>query len=242
MSDTTVIQVQDANVEYRVYEDRQPRAGRRLSLRAGARTVATVHAVRGVSFSVEPGEVVGVIGTNGSGKSSLLRAIAGLQPVDSGSILVRGEPALLGVGAVLNKQLSGARNVMLGCMALGLSRAEARSRFPAIVEFAGVADAIERPLKTYSSGMKSRLQFAIATSVDPEILLIDEALAVGDREFKRRSEKRIRRLRRHAKVVIVVSHNMGVIRKVCNRVLWLDQGRLVMDGKPRAVIQAYRKA
>jgi teichoic acid transport system ATP-binding protein len=234
------IRVDDARITYRVRSDAATRQ-RRIPT-PWARDHTTVDAVRGVSFEVMQGQVVGLIGDNGSGKSSLMRAIAGLQSVDSGTILVRGEPSLLGVGAVLDRDLSGARNIMMGCMALGMTRREAREQFASIVEFAGLEDAINRPLRTYSSGMKQRLQFAIATTVDPDVLLVDEALAVGDREFRRRSRRRIKDLKRGANTVLIVSHSLGVIRKVCNRVLWMDAGRIVMDGKPKLVIRAYKQA
>jgi teichoic acid transport system ATP-binding protein len=236
-----VIKVDDASVTYRVYSDKRPTMRGQFA-RAKAREFTAVEAVKGFTATIHSGEVVGIIGSNGSGKTTLLQAIAGLQPIESGAIYVRGEPTLLGVGAVLNNRLSGARNVLLGSMALGMTRAEAESRFADIVRFAGVGAAIDRPLRTYSSGMKSRLHFAIATSVDPDILLIDEVLAVGDRAFKRKSEKRIKEIEANAKVVVVVSHNLGEVRNLCSRVIWLNDGVLTMDGEPDEVIGAYEES
>jgi len=234
------ISVRDVAITYRLVADKRPTMGQ-IALARRTRQTTAVQAVRGVSFDVKEGEIVGVIGPNGSGKSTLLRAIAGVQPIDRGQILVRSEPALLGVGAALSGRLSGARNVLLGCMALGMTRQEAEQSFDQIVGFAGVAHAIDRPLNTFSSGMRSRLHFAIATSIEPDILLIDEVLAVGDEDFKRRSEKRILRLHQRAKVVMVVSHGLGQIRKVCTRVIWLEKGKLIMDGDPETVVTAYKR-
>jgi teichoic acid transport system ATP-binding protein len=233
------IELKHASVVYRVYHDHRLTLRERLTMSRRSREFTAVRAVSDVSFTVKTGEVVGLIGSNGSGKSTLLSAIAGLQPLASGSIRVRGEATLLGVGAVLDAQLSGARNVMLGCLALGMSREEANGRFDDIVGFAGLQDAIDRPMRTYSSGMRSRLHFAIATSVNPDILLIDEVLAVGDRDFRRRSLKRITELQEGAKVVVLVTHGLHQVRKVCGRAIWLEGGRLMADGAPEEVLDQY---
>jgi teichoic acid transport system ATP-binding protein len=240
VSDDLAVVADAVEITYRVYSDRRPSMRQRVALGSKSRAFESVEAVRGVTLHVRSGEAVGIVGSNGSGKSSLVRAIAGLLPVDGGRIMVRGEPTLLGVGAALNNQLSGARNILLGCMALGMTRAQAEASFDDVVDFAGVRHAINRPLRTYSSGMKSRLQFAIATSVDPDILLIDEALSTGDQAFKRKSERRIRRLRKRAKVVILVSHNLRQVRKACTRAAWMNEGRLMLDGDPKTVVRAYR--
>lgn len=232
------IQARDVSVTYRVYTDRPVSLRQRVTMGRG-RAFDTVRAVEGVSFEVAAGEVVGLVGTNGSGKSTLLSAIAGLQPVSGGSLRVRGEPALLGVGAVLNNQLSGARNVLLGLMALGMTRREAEAAFDGVVDFADLRHAIDRPMRTYSSGMRSRLHFAIATTVQPDILLIDEVLAVGDRDFRRRSLRRIEEIRSHASVVVLVSHSLRQVTKVCTRALWMESGRLMADGAPDEVVDAY---
>jgi len=232
--------VQDAHVTYQVYEDR--RAGLRHFVAEGfkPRLQREIHAVRGISFTAHAGEAVGVIGPNGSGKSTLLRALAGLLPVTSGAVYARSQPALLGVGAALKPALSGRRNIIIGGLALGVPRQEIARRFDEIVEFSGLQDSIDLPMRTYSSGMRARLHFAIATSVTPEILLIDEALAVGDQEFKERSLERIRELQAQAGTVFLVSHGLGEIARTCSRVLLLQHGRLVEDGPPREVIQAYK--
>lgn len=232
------VSVEDVHVSYRVYEDNQ-RSIREL-LRSGTRSAVDVHALKGVSLSIDVGESVGIVGSNGSGKSTLLRAIAGVQPLRSGRILVRGEAHLLGVGAALKPTLSGYRNVLLGGLAMGMSREDVEARLDDVVEFSGLAKSINRPLNTYSSGMRSRLAFSIATLRIPEVLLVDEALAVGDRSFKERSLERLRWLHEQAASVVLVTHNLREIRQTCTRAIWIEQGVLMADGSVRDVLKAYR--
>jgi teichoic acid transport system ATP-binding protein len=204
--------------------------------------VRRVHAVRKVSFVAYKGEAIGLIGTNGSGKSTLLKAVAGLLPVESGRIYTDGQPSLLGVNAALMNDLTGERNVHLGGLAMGMSREQIRERYQGIVDFSGIndkGDFITLPMRTYSSGMAARLRFSIAAAKDHDVLLIDEALATGDRAFQKRSEQRIRELRKHAGTVFLVSHNNNSIRDTCERVLWLERGVLRMDGPTEQVLAAY---
>jgi teichoic acid transport system ATP-binding protein len=231
--------VSKVHVTYLMYQE--ARLDVQSVIRRGFRPRARrgVHAVRGVSFAVNKGEAVGIIGSNGSGKSTLLRAIAGLLPVNRGTIYARSRPTLLGVAAVLQPALSGRRNIYLGGLALGLGRQEINERFDDIVAFSGLAQFIDYPLNTYSSGMRARLHFSIATAVAPEILLVDEALAVGDQSFKRRSFARIDEIRESAGTVFLVTHNTGEIRRTCTRTIWIEQGRLVMDGAADEVCDAY---
>jgi teichoic acid transport system ATP-binding protein len=236
------VRVVDLHVRYRVFQEFKPTLSAMTRAAASARRHHEVHAVRGVSFTALSGEAIGVLGPNGSGKSTLMQAIAGLLPPSEGAVYASSLPMLLGVGAVLNKKLSGRRNIMLGGLALGLTRDEVTAREAEIIEFAGIGDAIDRPMKTYSSGMQSRLQFAISSAVEPEILIIDEALAVGDADFKRKSQIRIRELRDRAGTVFVVSHSMGTIQSTCSRVLWMADGELVADGSPEEVIPQYQES
>lgn len=231
--------VDDLHVEYRVYEEEQLTVQQLVRRGLRSRRSTTVHAVRGVSFEVRMGEAVGIVGSNGSGKSTLLRAIAGLQPKTGGRVLVRDQPRLLGVGAALKPQLSGYRNVLLGGLAMGISRDDIEAKMPEIIDYSGLGDAMGRPLKTYSSGMRARLAFSIATLRTPEILLIDEALAVGDRLFRYKSITKIREIRDNAKTVIMVTHNLGEIRQTCNRAMWLDNGVILADGSVDDVLEAY---
>ncbi|WP_328907034.1 ABC transporter ATP-binding protein [Streptomyces sp. NBC_00234] len=209
-----------------------------------SRGVRTVHAVRGVTFTAYRGEAIGLIGTNGSGKSTLLRAIAGLLPTEHGKVYTDGQPSLLGVNAALMSDLTGERNVVLGGLAMGMSREEIRSRYDEIVEFSGInekGDFITLPMRTYSSGMAARLRFSIAAAKNHDVLMIDEALATGDRKFRIRSEERIRELRKEAGTVFLVSHNNKSIRDTCDRVLWLEKGELLMDGPTEEVLKAYER-
>ncbi|MET8815147.1 ABC transporter ATP-binding protein [Streptomyces sp. NPDC004549] len=204
--------------------------------------VRRVHAVKKVSFVAYRGEAIGLIGTNGSGKSTLLKAVAGLLPVENGHIYTGGQPSLLGVNAALMNDLTGERNVHLGGLAMGMSREQVRERYQDIVDFSGInekGDFITLPMRTYSSGMAARLRFSIAAAKDHDVLLIDEALATGDRSFQKRSEARIRELRKHAGTVFLVSHNNKSIRDTCERVLWLERGELRMDGPTEEVLKEY---
>ncbi|GHH78582.1 ABC transporter ATP-binding protein [Promicromonospora soli] len=203
--------------------------------------VSEVHAVRGISFTVRHGESVGIVGVNGSGKSTLLRAIAGLMPPASGSVHVSGEPSLLGVNAALMPQLSGEQNIMIGGLALGLTPKQVEERFDEVVEFAGIGDFVYLPMKTYSSGMAARLRFAISSAASPEILMIDEALATGDAAFKARSKARIEEVRQNAGTVFLVSHSISTVEAMCTRVLWVHQGKLVMDGPTHEVAESYKE-
>ncbi|MER6912166.1 ABC transporter ATP-binding protein [Streptomyces sp. NPDC000594] len=208
------------------------------------RGMREVHAVRGVTFTAYRGEAIGLIGTNGSGKSTLLRAIAGLLPTERGRVYTDGQPSLLGVNAAMMSDLTGERNVILGGLAMGMSREEIRERYQSIVDFSGInekGDFITLPMRTYSSGMGARLRFSIAAAKNHDVLMIDEALATGDRKFQIRSEKRIRELRKEAGTVFLVSHSNKSIRDTCDRVLWLEHGRLLMDGPTDEVLKAYEK-
>ena len=214
---------------------------RRLLGRQSSSTVfKRVHAVRGISLVAREGDAIALIGRNGSGKSTLLRAIAGLLPAEDGHVYTSGRPTLLGVNAALMKELSGEENILLGCMAMGMTRQEARARRDWIAAFADLGDDfLTLPMTAYSSGMAARLRFAIAASMSHEILMIDEALATGDAEFRRRSEQRIMELREEAGTVFLVSHSLGVVRLTCNRAIWLEKGKIVMDGEANEVVDAY---
>jgi teichoic acid transport system ATP-binding protein len=172
-----------------------------------------------------------VIGRNGSGKSTLLRAIAGLLPPEQGNVYTQGEASLLGVNAALLDDLTGERNVVLGCLAMGMTRAEVKQKYQSVVDFSGVGDFIDLPMKTYSTGMGSRLRFAIAASKSHDVLLIDEALATGDAEFRVKSHRRIEELRQEAGVVFLVAHNLEEVELTCNRVIWMERGQVVKEGE-----------
>lgn len=232
------IRVGDVHVDYEVFEERRAALRQRIATRSGTGK-RLIHAVKGVSFDVREGDSVGIVGSNGSGKSTLLAAIAGLLPVTSGEVLVSEEPKLLGVGATLIPSATGLRNIRLGLLALGMSTLDVEEEIDHVVEFTELGEAINRPLRTYSSGMRARLHFAIATAVKPRILLIDEALAVGDRKFRVKSQARVRELLDAAGVLLLVSHSMAELQQYCTRGLWIEQGQLRADGPLDDVIAAY---
>ena len=234
-----MVRADNIHVRYRIYVDRKQTLRGFVASAGRRRRFKEVHAIKDVSFTAYAGEAIGVIGANGSGKTTLMRAISGLLPVNEGAVYARATPMLLGVGAVLNKNLSGRRNIVLGGLALGLTKQQILEREKEIIDFAGIGEAIDWPMKTYSSGMSARLQFAVSAAVRPEILIIDEALSVGDRDFKKKSQKRIEELRQTAGTVFLVSHSMRQIRQSCTRAFWLHQGELMADGEPEEVIDAY---
>lgn len=234
--------VDDLHVTYKVYS-----SGKRLKGAGGGlinrqRGVRSVEALKGVSFTAFENESIGIIGPNGSGKSTLMRAIVGLTPPSSGAVYAAAKPNMLGVGAALMPALSGDKNILLGGLALGYSKHEINAMRQEIVEFAELEDVIDLPMRTYSSGMQARLKFAIAATKQHEILIVDEALAVGDKQFRERSEARIRAMRDNAGTVFLVSHSMKSILDTCSRALWINRGKLELDGTPREVIDAYRGA
>jgi len=235
------VEVRDLAVTYKVYEEASLDLSQLARRGFRSRRTVTVDALQGVSFDVHVGEAVGIVGSNGSGKSTLLRTIAGLQKRQSGTVLVRGSAHLLGVNAALQKSLSGYRNVTLGGLAMGMSRAEIDAAMPGIEEFSGLREAMGRPMNTYSSGMRARLAFSIATLQVPDILLIDEALAVGDKSFRKRSLARINEIREQANAVLMVTHNLKEIRETRSRTIWLDEGRIQADGPVDEVLDLYEQ-
>ncbi|GLZ14425.1 ABC transporter ATP-binding protein [Actinomadura sp. NBRC 104425] len=243
-----IVVVDGLHIVYRVYsagggKGTAATALLRILRRENRPQMKEVHAVRGVSFIAYRGDAIGVIGTNGSGKSTLLKAIAGLLPPARGAVYTDGQPSLLGVNAALMRDLSGSRNIILGCLAMGLSQEETKKRYDEIVKFADLKPGfIDYPMSTYSSGMGARLRFAIAAARTHDVMLIDEALATGDAKFKRRSKAKIDELRKQAGAVFLVAHNLDVIEETCNRVIWLDEGRIKMDGDPQTVLSAYTEA
>jgi ABC-type polysaccharide/polyol phosphate transport system ATPase subunit len=206
----------------------------------GRQGQTTVRALRGVNFVAREGEMVGIVGANGSGKSTFLRNVAGVEQPDRGRILVRYQPLLLGVSAALQPALSGSENVRLGCLAMGLSPDEAAEAFDYVVELSALGAAIHRPMGTYSSGMGARLRFAIALAARPKIMLIDEALSTGDATFAERSERAMDELLAEAGTVLLVNHAAKVIQELCTRAVWMHKGEILMNGPAEAVAEKYR--
>ncbi len=222
---------------------RQPLDRLKQALLRGRRTYFTPFvALDGVSFRVNRGETVGIVGRNGSGKSTLLQIVAGLLTATEGHVSVNGRvSALLELGAGFNPSATGRENIYMNGAILGLSKEEIDARFDDIVAFSGLAEFLDRPVETYSSGMYVRLAFAVAVSVDPEIFIVDEALAVGDEGFQRKCFARIEELKRRGTTILFVSHAAGMITQLCDRAVLLDRGEMLMDGDPKAVIASYHK-
>lgn len=198
------------------------------------------HALKNVSFAINDGESVAVIGANGAGKSTLLSLITHLAPPSSGEVIVNGRiAALLELGAGFHQDLTGRENVRLNASLLGFSRRQAKDLYGAILDFAELQDFIDEPLRTYSSGMKLRLAFAIAVNLDPQVLIIDEVLTVGDQQFQAKCIDKIYEIRNKGRTILCVSHANAVLKNLCTRALWLDHGQLVMDGPIAEVLQAY---
>lgn len=235
------VSIKDVDVDFEVFTDRRASLKSRL-LDRNAAGRSLVRAIRGVSLDVFEGETVGVIGLNGSGKSTLLSAIAGVLPTTRGEILVSDEPRLMGVGAALIGEASGIRNIRLGCLALGMAKSEVEDRLDDLVAFTELGDAIHRPLNTYSSGMRARVQFVVATAVSPRILLIDEALSVGDKDFRQKSRTRVEEIIDSAGTLFMVNHSLDELVNFCSRGVWLQEGRVVMDGAITDVIAAYQES
>jgi len=200
-----------------------------------------IEALRSVTFSVPEGTVLGIIGPNGSGKSTLLKLLAGIYRADSGKVSVRGRiSALLSLGVGFHPDLTGRENIMIGGLSLGLSRGQVRQAFDEIVHFAELEDFIDAPVRTYSSGMYMRLAFSIAVHVDPDILLLDEVLAVGDQSFYQKSRAHMDKFKEQGKTILLVSHDLTTIESWCHQVLWLNNGEVRALGEPKEVIKLYR--
>ena len=236
------ILVEDLFVRFRPYVDRKPTLRRSLG-RFRHRQQEDVVALERVSFSVSPGEAFGVIGRNGAGKSTLLRCVAGTLRPNSGRVVVNGRVStLLQLGVGFIPELSGHRNVYLGGLAAGMRKREIDERFDEIVEYAELGSAIDRPVKTYSTGMFSRLAFSVAMHLEPDVLMLDEILAVGDEGFREKSMQTMQDLLDRAGTIVFVSHSLTSVEEFCDGAIWLDEGRIVRRGDAHDVVDAYRES
>jgi ABC-type polysaccharide/polyol phosphate transport system ATPase subunit len=239
----TAVALRDVSKRFRLYRGRQVSTVKDLFVRGGRAGLFTgqeLWALRDVSLTVARGRMVGIIGSNGSGKSTLLKLMGGILKPTSGSITVAGRvSALIELGAGFHPEFTGRENVYVNGILLGLSRAEIRERFEDIVTFAGLHAFIDNPVKTYSSGMYMRLGFAIAVTVDPDILLIDEVLAVGDEAFQHKCVGKIQEFKARGKTIVLVTHDLGSVERLCDEAVWLDGGRLMAQGRTRQVVDRY---
>ena len=224
---------------FRLYHERN-RYIKAAMLRGRRARCEEFWALQNVTLDVPHGATVGVIGSNGSGKTTLLKCLTGIYTPERGSITIDGNiAALLELGAGFHAELSGTENIYLNGSILGMSKKEIDAKFDSIVEFAGLEQFIDTPVKNFSSGMVVRLGFSIATHVEPEVLLIDEILAVGDQAFQRKSTEKIEQFRREGRTILVVSHSLGLVQQLCDTVVWLEKGSVKMVGAANDVISAY---
>lgn len=235
------ISVSDVKIRYRMFK--------KVSL---LKTILAPHkykktelfeAVKGVTFDVPKGQILGIVGKNGSGKSTLLRAIAGIFAPDEGTIDLHGHTvSLLSIGVGFQNKLSGRENIYLSGMLLGFTKEEIDSKIDEIIEFSELGDFIERPVKTYSSGMYSKLAFAITAILETEIMLIDEVLSVGDAKFKKKSFEKMKSLINNSdRTVVIVSHSSETLQKLCDSILWLHEGKVIMQGSCEEILPKYEE-
>jgi ABC-type polysaccharide/polyol phosphate transport system ATPase subunit len=232
------VKVEDVSVTYRMSLERRPTLKGRLTRREMG--VREIEAVKNVSFEVRRGIVMGVMGANGAGKSTLMRAISGILPPTSGRIEVVGQVStLLALGVGFNKDISGRENVVLGGLAAGLTREQLREKYDAIVEFAELEEFMDMPMRAYSSGMYGRLGFSVAVNLEPDVLVVDEALSVGDARFRRKSFEKMRELCSQDRTIVLVSHSLGAIQDLADEAIWMHKGKLRMQGDPDEVVDSY---
>lgn len=234
------IEVESLNKVYKLYNKPIDRMKESLSL-TKKKYSRDHYALKNINFKVEKGEILGIIGTNGSGKSTLLKIITGVLSASSGEVVVNGQvSALLELGAGFNQEYTGMENIYLNGTMIGISKEEIEKRIPQILEFADIGEFIYQPVKTYSSGMFARLAFSVAISANPDILIVDEVLAVGDTKFQVKCLDKIKQLQKNGTTILYVSHDIYSMRNFCNRVMWLSKGKFKMIGQAEDIIQKYK--
>ncbi len=238
--DEIAITVKDLKIRYKSV---QAYSIKKSLLRMKNAETKEFEAVRGISFEVKQGEILGITGKNGSGKSTMLRALANIFSADEGSIDLHGHSvSLLAIGVGFMKDLTGRENIMLSGMLLGFTEEQVREKMPEIIDFAGLGKFIDMPVRTYSSGMYSKLAFSITAILETEIMLIDEVLSVGDEKFKKKSYKKMKSLiSNRDRTVVIVSHNLATLEELCDRVLWMHDGKMKKIGEPHEVLEEYRE-
>lgn len=241
------IELKNANVDFPVYNAASLSLkntvidvvrNRRLSAQQDG--VLIVRGLSDINLKINPGERVGLVGANGSGKTTLLRVLSGIYYPTGGELVIRGNStSLINIGLGIDREATGRENIIIRGTMMGLSPAEIKSRINDIIEFTGLGDFIDLPFRTYSSGMQMRLAFAVSTTITPEILIMDEWLSVGDEEFKHQAEQRLGEIINAAEILILASHDRDLLLNTCNRILWLENGNIKLDGSPSEVCQTY---
>ncbi len=240
ISDDIAIEVRDLWIGYK---NIQAYSIKKSLLRLKKVHVEEFQAVKGVSFDVHKGEILGIIGKNGSGKSTMLKALAGIFSPDKGTIDLKGHSvSLLSIGVGFQPEVTGRENILLSGMLLGFSEEEVRAKMPQIIEFADLGKFIDMPVKTYSSGMHSKLAFSITVILETEIMLVDEVLSVGDAKFKKKSYRKMKELiSDRTRTVVIVSHNEKTLRELCDKVMWMHEGEIKRLGDPEEVLDEYEE-
>lgn len=240
-SNGVAVSVENLTVRYRARLEQRPTMKSALvRLGRSKQEIKLIQALTDINLEVRHGEFLGIIGHNGAGKSTLLRTIAGILPPSEGRVVVNGHvTTLLSVGIGFNTELTGRDNIKLGGLANGLTPKEIEAKEDEIAEFSGLGEFIDYPMKTYSSGMHGRLGFAVAVNMEPDILLIDEALSAGDAQFREQASQKMQELMSKARAIVLVSHGLGVVGEMATRCLWLDHGKVMQTGEPGSVIDAY---
>ena len=242
-SGAPAIRVQNLDLTYRTSVEVSPTLKSAIvGLGRRRRSIREIEAVKDVSFDVPHGAVLGIIGANGAGKSTLMRAVAGILPPTRGRIEIHGRVStLLALGVGFNSALTGRQNVVLGGLAAGLRKSEIARKYDEIADFAELGDFMDMPMRTYSSGMYSRLAFSVAVNMDPDILLIDEAMSAGDAKFRKKAAERMKNLAKNAGTMLLVSHALGTVKDMCSEAIWLHKGQLIQRGHPDDIVAAYTK-
>lgn len=238
--DEIAITVKDLKIRYKSV---QAYSIKKSLLRLRGAETKAFEAVRGVSFEVKQGEILGITGKNGSGKSTMLRALANIFSADEGSIDLHGHTiSLLAIGVGFKNDLTGRENIMLSGLLLGFTEEQVKEKMQEIIDFAAIGDFIDMPVRTYSSGMYSKLAFSITAILETEIMLIDEVLSVGDERFKKKSYQKMKQLiSSRNRTVVIVSHNLGTLEELCDRVMWMHEGKIQEIGEPKKVLSDYRE-
>lgn len=239
-----IIEVRNISLEYKIIKSLSLSSYLKKFLKLKIREKNKKHiALKNISFEVKKGDIIGIIGGNGAGKSTLLRVLAGILSVDKGELYTSTDSiSLLALGIGFQNELSGKDNIYLNGLLLGMTIEQIKLIYDKIIKFSELEEFMDVPLKTYSSGMRSKLAFSIVSHIEPEILLIDEVFSVGDQKFKKKSSEKIKELIRSDRTVIMVSHSLGTIKEMCNKVLWLEKGEKIMFGDKEEVMLEYEKS